>query len=745
MESEAVEAAIVRVQEMLKHPDDLITKLGPLRKKMAIEKASIEAQLRTAIEGQMEDAQKGLDTLLRVKNATGDIKKSLAAVHQLGDNPSSQIRNYEKIKKISRTHQNFQTTKEMVESFQKLNSQVEQLQERLQLDAKREDGMSENLLIIHYQLQQLESFRNSTMERSKGCSSEVLNSLHQYFKQVDSLTAAFETHMWSLARRTVELVKKSRFTTIIRIAQIIETEEKLDAQAALVETSATDSLDELSPNTQVKAWREIKSYRIKYLDTIRDGISTQIKDLYASQKSDLSQLLESAEKIIEDLMLIHDELEPRFPKKYNIFQFFVLEYHRSIYDMVNSIISETIEAGAILMLLRWVRDYYASMSGRLGVGEELLEPRLLDDREDDLILEYIKLVRLKLSEWLNNLLNTETRDFLERPGPPEVGANGIYVLSGSVIVFQMFNQQLDVVSSSSHGALMFDVVVECCSALDEFQKAWTRTLDTEFQKFLEKPADTIEGFPEYVLALANDSMRSTEFAEVIIQRMDSLMDEPFKAQATLKIKASLDGFMKLAKRCYGILIDIVLRDVLPVLIKFYLVEWYDLELVRYITGTLEDYINDFQDHMHEYLFSKFTTELQERFLVLYIESFRNKGAKFKLPTSIEKMKTDLESIVEFFSRFKTAKRVKASFEVVEKIIAMIESNPRLVFLEFYSLWKTYPDVPLSFVEDLLHKRDDLDRSAAREAVEQCKAKVMEEKEKNPGKEWPVSLFSKLAK
>ena len=30
----------------------------------------------------------------------------------------------------------------------------------------------------------------------------------------------------------------------------------------------------------------------------------------------------------------------------------------------------------------------------------------------DLILEYIKLVRLKLSEWLNNLLNTETRDFL---------------------------------------------------------------------------------------------------------------------------------------------------------------------------------------------------------------------------------------------------------------------------------------------------------------------------------------------
>jgi exocyst complex component 3 len=51
------------------------------------------------------------------------------------------------------------------------------------------------------------------------------------------------------------------------------------------------------------------------------------------------------------------------------------------------------------------------MNGRLGVGEELLEPKLLDDREEEQILEYIKLVRQKLNEWLNNLLNTETRDF----------------------------------------------------------------------------------------------------------------------------------------------------------------------------------------------------------------------------------------------------------------------------------------------------------------------------------------------
>ena len=85
------------------------------------------------------------------------------------------------------------------------------------------------------------------------------------------------------------------------------------------------------------------------------------------------------------------------------------------------------------------------MSSRLNIPEEILEPKLLDGKEESLIGEYLKIVRSKLSEWLANILKSETIEFINRRGPPDENSEGHYQLTGSVIVFQMFNQQLDVV------------------------------------------------------------------------------------------------------------------------------------------------------------------------------------------------------------------------------------------------------------------------------------------------------------
>jgi exocyst complex component 3 len=163
------------------------------------------------------------------------------------------------------------------------------------------------------------------------------------------------------------------------------------------------------------------------------------------------------------------------------------------------------------------------MTYELGVGEELLEPRLLDGREDELMIDYVKLVKSKLGEWLKNLNNSEIKEFVSREYPPDTDSSGLYMLSGSVIVFQMFNQQLDVVSTSSRGALLRDVVFECIDAISEFQENWIAALDSELKKFLVRPKppakDLEEGLPEYVMALANDCYRSTEFSEAMCKRV----------------------------------------------------------------------------------------------------------------------------------------------------------------------------------------------------------------------------------
>jgi hypothetical protein len=100
MEDEARLAAIYRVQELLKHPDDLVNKLGPLRKKFSSERASIEAHLRTVVESQLEDAQRGLDTLVRSQEATKQTRSNLSLIDNLWTGSNNTIKNYGRIKKV---------------------------------------------------------------------------------------------------------------------------------------------------------------------------------------------------------------------------------------------------------------------------------------------------------------------------------------------------------------------------------------------------------------------------------------------------------------------------------------------------------------------------------------------------------------------------------------------------------------------------------------------------------------------
>lgn len=185
-------------------------------------------------------------------------------------------------------------------------------------------------------------------------------------------------------------------------------------------------------------------------------------------------------------------------------------------------------------------------------------------------------------------------------------------------------------------------------------------------KFTNKASDLTEGLVEYIIALGNDCMRSTEFSESIIARLEGMCDESYREETIKKVQTFLDGFVKIQKRCQQVLIDITLSDVKPALIVLHCDQWYEQDVMKLILGTFEDYSDDFQKHMSEYLYNKVTTELMDRFLVLYLESFRNKNAKFKMPIALDRMKTDIENCVIYFSKTKSAKRVNSSFEIIQK-------------------------------------------------------------------------------
>ena len=98
--SEAREAALARISDILSHPEDLFVKFAALKAKTLLERASIEAQLKTALESQLDDAQRGLDTLLYCRNEVDFVKGNLSTIQDLLNDAHHSIDNYSKIMQV---------------------------------------------------------------------------------------------------------------------------------------------------------------------------------------------------------------------------------------------------------------------------------------------------------------------------------------------------------------------------------------------------------------------------------------------------------------------------------------------------------------------------------------------------------------------------------------------------------------------------------------------------------------------
>lgn len=99
--SESKAAALSRIADILSHPDDLFMKFPSLKTKTVLERASIEAQLKSVLETQLEDAQRGLDALAYCKNETGFVKGNLVSIQDLLNEAHNSIDNYAKIMQVT--------------------------------------------------------------------------------------------------------------------------------------------------------------------------------------------------------------------------------------------------------------------------------------------------------------------------------------------------------------------------------------------------------------------------------------------------------------------------------------------------------------------------------------------------------------------------------------------------------------------------------------------------------------------
>lgn len=93
-------------------------------------------------------------------------------------------------------------------------------------------GPSPNLLPIHYQLQQLEAFRNETLHQAKKSDVAEREVLIKWFEKLDKVGNDFEAWLWEIGARVVELARKGNGGTVVRLLKIIEVEGREDEKVS---------------------------------------------------------------------------------------------------------------------------------------------------------------------------------------------------------------------------------------------------------------------------------------------------------------------------------------------------------------------------------------------------------------------------------------------------------------------------------------------------------------------------------
>ncbi|OXB34243.1 hypothetical protein LQV05_006672 [Cryptococcus neoformans] len=717
------------IAEVLRQPDDLL-KLAAYRKKLLKEKSALDTKLSEGVKSQLDATRDALLKLQNSKAAVTLIREEMLAVEKLmGGEDGGEA--FDKITRVSIIHRNFAQTSKMVQNLRSMSEKVDYLSSLLDSDKNHPDGAagpSPNLLPIHFQLQQLEGFRNETLHEAKKSNPQDRETLVKWFEKVDKVGEDFEAWLWEIAGSVVELLRKGNGGTVVRLLKIIEVEGKEDEKAVamrLVRKVATTDAASKFKSMQANA-RVIKNYRHKFLDVMKSTVQRSFEEYFLDNQHDFLGFIEGLGWVYKDIIRIKDDIEPLFPADYEITAFLVKAYHKSLNETLIKVVKSAPEAKVLLELHAWVKEYRVSMK-ELEIPPAWIQPPLLDGKSQELIEDYVKLIVTKLDEWTINLMREETGQFTWRTREPEQAADGLFGMEGVVDFFQLVNQQCNLALDSNQGAVLTRVVTESAKVMRRVQDQWLKLLADEMKAQTEKkPEEVLPGLVEYVMALANDQLKSADYAEALSTRLEPLVSDKYKEVISARLNEAIDGYIDVAKRCLSCLVQFVFHDVRVATKALITPSWYTEQLMGQIMETMKDYMGDYQAHLHPSVFEILVDNLLDAFLISYLSALRRASSNsLRMPIAIQKIKSDISSAFQFFSQYKSSPALEENFEVLNMIVNMLAASPEMVFMDYWNFAKIHGP-QLQFAEALMKARDDLDRDGVKEIMETLRRKVKEE-------------------
>ncbi|XP_019395577.1 PREDICTED: exocyst complex component 3 [Crocodylus porosus] len=707
---EAVATAVQRVAGMLQRPDQL-DKVEQYRRREARKKASVEARLKAAIQSQLDGVRTGLSQLHNALSDVKDIQRSLVDVNKDWRQSINTIENLKGVKDAVVQHSQLAAA---VENLKSIFSVPEIVRETQDLIERGE------LLKAHRNLRDLECSRDDLMYeqyRMDSKNTHDMNLIHIYFGEIQKLSEELAKQLWMVIERSLLTVRRDP-TLLVSVVRIIEREEKIDRRM-LDRKKQTGFI----PPGRPKKWKE------NMFDILERTVSTRIEGTQAdTRESDKMWLvchLEIIRKyVLDDLQVAKNLMEERFPPHYDIFKKLLNMYHQALSMRMQELASEDLEANEIVTLLTWVLSTYKSeeMMGNLELAPEVdvncLTPLISQPAVDQLLSKYMSTLTSNIIGWLRKALETDRKDWIKET-EPEADQDGYYQTTLPAIVFQMFEQNLQVAAQISED-LKMKVLLLCLQQMNSFLTRYREEAQFYKEEHL-KNRQYPQCYVQYMIAVINNCQT---FKDSIISLKRKYLKNEMEGGMPSS-HANMDMILDVtAKEGCSSLLDEVFMDLEPHLNELMTKKWLmGSNAVGTICVTVEDYFNDFARIKKPYK-KIMTLEAHRRVVVEYIRAIMLKRISFK---NAEERKEGAEKMIKEAEQFRflfkklaagSGEDTEGLCDIIVAIAEVIKlTDPSLLFLEVSTLVSKYPDIRDDHISALLTVRGDASRDMKQTIIE----------------------------
>ncbi|XP_033025311.1 exocyst complex component 3 [Lacerta agilis] len=707
---EAVATAVQRVAGMLQRPDQL-DKVEQYRRREARKKASVEARLKAAIQSQLDGVRTGLSQLHNALNDVKDIQRSLIDVNKDWRQSINTIESLKDVKDAVVQHSQLAAA---VENLKNIFSVPEIVQETQDLIDQGE------LLQAHRKLMDLECSRDDLMYeqyRMDSKNTRDMNLIDNYFGDMQKLSEELAKQLWMVIQRSLVTVRRDP-TLLVSVVRIIEREEKIDRRM-LDRKKQTGFI----PPGRPKKWKE------KMFNVLDRTVTTRIEgtqaDTRESDKMWLVRHLEIIRKyVLDDLLVAKNLLDQCFPPHYEIFKRLLSMYHQALSLRMQDLASEDLEANEIVSLLTWVLNTYKSieMMGNPELAPEVdvntLQPLLSQEVVDELLSTYMSTLTSNIIGWLRKALETDKKDWLKE-NEPESDQDGYYQTTLPAIVFQMFEQNLQVATQISED-LKIKVLYLCLQQMSSFLSRYKEEANLYKEEHLRNRQYHL-CYVQYMVAIINNCQT---FKESIISLKKKYLT-PVMEELMTSSHACIDAVLdEVAKEGCASLLDEVFMDLEPHLSELMTRKWLaGSNAVDTICVTVEDYFNDFA-RIKKPCKKKMTIECHRRVVVEYIKAIMLKRITFKnaeeRKEGAERMNREAEQFRFLFKKLTagSGEETAGLCDVIEAIAEVFKlTDPSLLYLEVSTLVSKHPDIRDDHIAALLTMRGDASREMKQTIIE----------------------------